>query len=284
MTMTAAPTIPPPPTSALSPFDVCKMEPVDSVKRQHRAQLLGGYNVTMSEIPALEKEWTDILKSETRGVGGKTMQAISWKPHIVVGNSPWGGYMMYRGVWNCRVGVLTDNNILLTVDLPYAVVEWRTLTDSQTPDPEQVVANSMSSVADHVNPGSVQHMDRLFALRDNTKHDELRTRYILSLVEYYKGGGGGDRQITKGTKVRVTRGRKVPKGTEGVVIWLGSSTYMGKTVVRCGVKDAAGKVHWTATTNLDTIGTPMSEVEAIMEAKASYLQSGGEWIFGPVRN
>lgn len=284
MTMTAAPTIPPPPTSALSPFDVCKMEPVDSVKRQHRAQLLGGYNVTMSEIPALEKEWTDILKSETRMVGGKTMQAISWKPHIVVGNSPWGGYMMYRGVWNCRVGVLTDNNILLTVDLPYAVVEWRTHSDSQTPDPEQVVANSMSSVADHVNPGSVQHMDRLFALRDNTKHDELRTRYILSLVEYYKGGGGGDRQITKGTKVRVTRGRKVPKGTEGVVIWLGSSTYMGKTVVRCGVKDAAGKVHWTATTNLDTIGTPMSEVEAVLEAKAAYLQSGGEWIFGPVRN
>lgn len=281
MTMTATLTTPSP-TSALSPFDVCKMESLGEQK--HFAQLLGGYTVKMSEIPALEKEWTDILKNETRNVGGRSMQAISWKPHIIVGNSPWGDYMMYRGVWYCRVGVLTDNNILLTVDLPYAVVEWRTHSDSPTSNPEQVVANSMASVADHVNPGSVPHMDRLFALRDNAKHDELRTRYILSLVEYYKSGGGGDRQIAKGTKVRVVRGRKVPKGTEGVIIWLGSGTYMGKTVGRCGVKDAAGKVHWTATANVDTIGTPMSEGEAIVEAKAAYLQSGGEWIFGPIRN
>lgn len=281
MTMTATLTTPSP-TSALSPFDVCKMESLGEQK--HFAQLLGGYTVKMSEIPALEKEWTGILKNETRNVGGRSMQAISWKPHITLQNPLWGDYMMYRGVWNCQVGVLTDNNILLTVDLPYAVVEWRTHSDSPTSNPEQVVANSMASVADHVNPGSVPHMDRLFALRDNAKHDELRTRYILSLVEYYKSGGGGDRQITKGTRVRVVRGRKVPKGTEGVIIWLGSGTYMGKTVGRCGVKDAAGKVHWTATANVDTIGTPMSEGEAIVEAKAAYLQSGGDWIFGPVRN
>lgn len=274
----------PSPTRALSPFDLCKFESFDTVKRQHRAQLLGGYTVTMSETPALDKEWADILKSETKAVGGKTMQPILWRRNIVVGNSPWGDYMMYRGVWYCQVGILTDNNILLTVNLPYAVVEWRTNCDSPTPDPEQVVANAMASVADHVNPGCVAHMDQQFVLRDNAKHDELRTRYILSLVEYYKSGGGGDRQITKGTKVRVVRGRKVPIGTEGVVIWLGSGTYMGKTVGRCGIKDAAGKVHWTATANVDTIGTRMSEGEAIVEAKAAYLQSGGEWIFGPIRN
>ena len=53
-------------------------------------------------------------------------------------------------------------------------------------------------------------------------------------------------RIAKGRTVRVFKGRKVPVGTRGVVIWLGSGTY-GE---RVGVKDAAGVVHWTASANV----------------------------------
>lgn len=56
------------------------------------------------------------------------------------------------------------------------------------------------------------------------------------------------RRVEKGKKVRVVRGRKVPRGTEGVVIWRGRSNYGG---MRVGIKDAAGEVHWTAESNVE---------------------------------
>lgn len=56
----------------------------------------------------------------------------------------------------------------------------------------------------------------------------------------------------KGKRVRVVRGRKVPRGTEGVVIWLGVDDW-GKA--RLGLKDADGNAHWTAASNVEVIGT-----------------------------
>jgi len=55
--------------------------------------------------------------------------------------------------------------------------------------------------------------------------------------------------VRKGRTVRVVRGRKVPTGTEGVCIWVGE----GDWGERCGVKDAAGVVHWTASKNCEAI-------------------------------
>lgn len=55
--------------------------------------------------------------------------------------------------------------------------------------------------------------------------------------------------VRKGRRVRVVRGRKVPIGTEGVCVWVGEGTW-GE---RCGVKDAAGVVHWTASKNVEAI-------------------------------
>lgn len=54
--------------------------------------------------------------------------------------------------------------------------------------------------------------------------------------------------IVKGMRVIVARGRKVPKGTTGIVVWIGDDAYGGQ---RCGVKDDAGATHWTALGNLD---------------------------------
>jgi len=57
-----------------------------------------------------------------------------------------------------------------------------------------------------------------------------------------------ERRVAKGKRVRVVRGRKVARGTEGVVIWRGQSNYGG---YRIGIKDAAGEVHWTAESNVE---------------------------------
>lgn len=59
-------------------------------------------------------------------------------------------------------------------------------------------------------------------------------------------------------KVKVVKGRKVPIGTEGVVFWMGSycnSPYRDPwgiyTTYRCGIRDEAGDIHWTAVDNIE---------------------------------
>lgn len=52
--------------------------------------------------------------------------------------------------------------------------------------------------------------------------------------------------LAKGKMVEVVKGRKVSKGTTGVVIWLGASNFGP----RVGFKDDAGTVHFTAASNV----------------------------------
>ena len=63
--------------------------------------------------------------------------------------------------------------------------------------------------------------------------------------------------VSKGKLVKVFKGRKVPIGTVGRVIWIGESTFgkgrYAKTTVRIGIKDAADTVHWTAADNVEVI-------------------------------
>jgi hypothetical protein len=53
----------------------------------------------------------------------------------------------------------------------------------------------------------------------------------------------------KGKTLEVVKGRKVPVGTRGICIWMGSGQY-GE---RVGIKDDAGNVHWTAMTNVKVV-------------------------------
>ncbi len=60
----------------------------------------------------------------------------------------------------------------------------------------------------------------------------------------------------KGRTVVVARGRKVPKGTTGTVVWYGAGKqygYYSGASMRVGVKDAAGRVHFTDAKNVDVI-------------------------------
>jgi hypothetical protein len=62
----------------------------------------------------------------------------------------------------------------------------------------------------------------------------------------------------RGKTVKVVRGRKVPRGFVGEVIWYGEGKkygYYGSAPLRVGVKDATGTVHWTDAKNVEVIGT-----------------------------
>ena len=84
--------------------------------------------------------------------------------------------------------------------------------------------------------------------------------------------------VRKGAKVRVARGRKVPVGTVGIVIWSGEGTYGP----RVGIKDdndPDGEPLWTSASNVDVIveGTGpdnQREVEAPKNPNADLDQAG----------
>lgn len=56
-------------------------------------------------------------------------------------------------------------------------------------------------------------------------------------------------ELIKGQRVRVVKGRKVAKGTEGVITWTGESDWGP----RLGIRDDQGQTHWTAASNVEAV-------------------------------
>lgn len=57
------------------------------------------------------------------------------------------------------------------------------------------------------------------------------------------------KQPRRGRIIKVVKGRKVPKGTVGVCIWIGDG-YYGQ---RVGLKTDDGEVYWTAASNVEAV-------------------------------
>lgn len=73
---------------------------------------------------------------------------------------------------------------------------------------------------------------------------------LAAMVAGEKAAAIADGAIVKNQTVVVVRGRKVPKGTTGVVTWTGVDAY---DKPRIGFRDAAGTTHWTATSNVEAV-------------------------------
>jgi hypothetical protein len=58
--------------------------------------------------------------------------------------------------------------------------------------------------------------------------------------------------IRKGKRVRVIKGRKIEKGTEGEVFWTGKNKY-NPSEIRLGFKDSKGETFWTSEKNVEVI-------------------------------
>jgi len=87
-----------------------------------------------------------------------------------------------------------------------------------------------------------------------------------SIATAYEKAEKQAREVTKGAVVKVERGRKVPKGVEGSVFWIGNGSYGS----RCGIrvsnaeqfpdhefdtcKTTGDPIAWTATSNVDPKG------------------------------
>lgn len=69
---------------------------------------------------------------------------------------------------------------------------------------------------------------------------------------------------TPGARVKVVRGRKVPKGTEGKVFWRGNSGW-GDSV---GFKTDAGEKHFTAERNVEVLDVELPALETFRDTDA----------------
>lgn len=72
---------------------------------------------------------------------------------------------------------------------------------------------------------------------------ERAARWAIEITAKIERG-----EITKGQTVTVVKGRKVAKGTTGVVFWIGEDSY-GKG--RIGFKGDDGETYWTAISNVE---------------------------------
>lgn len=89
----------------------------------------------------------------------------------------------------------------------------------------------------------------------------------------------------KGRQAEVFKGRKVPIGTTGEIIWVGDDRYR-RGAYRVGLKDAAGEVHWTAMDNVRVTDaaeriTPLAEITTSVAGRLKRLaETGGpsDWV------
>ena len=70
-------------------------------------------------------------------------------------------------------------------------------------------------------------------------------------------------EVWRGDEVIVVRGRKVPKGTKGILFWIGS----GKFGMRCGINPSGGgEPVWTALDNVALLEPKPIDREALKAA------------------
>lgn len=116
---------------------------------------------------------------------------------------------------------------------------------------------------------------------DATRLEDIRTEAVNALVAQVTAAALDDagKKVEKGGTVKVVRGRKVPLGTTGKVIWKGESRFGW----RVGIKDATDTVHWTALGNVTAVyDEAQVTATALAAAKVEYTKSLAR-IFGPVR-
>ena len=120
---------------------------------------------------------------------------------------------------------------------------------------------------------------------DTTEEVKAKAREVLrraSFARITSAAAAAAKEPEKGKTVRVVKGRKVPVGTEGVVVWKGVDSYNpGKwsgPKYRVGVKDAEGTVHWTAASNVEVVDPQdwMADWSAMEHEAASYAR-GDHW-------
>lgn len=114
------------------------------------------------------------------------------------------------------------------------------------------------------------------AVTDTERHDLETAKFNVKNAEYKLHRVKAQWKIIKGSRVKVTRGRKTPKGTEGVVFWIGEGRTNGplwcqRPVTRVGIKTDDGVTHWVNDIDYCELLNPRTEAELDAARQAAKL-------------
>lgn len=110
---------------------------------------------------------------------------------------------------------------------------------------------------------------------EDRKSHETRLKAIVNHSAFMVGEAASNAlRVTKGSRVKIVKGRKVPVGTTGTVVWMGQSQYG----TRVGISPSGvrmGKIYpdvvWTALTNVE-VDDPALAMSAEVSGKIDAAQ------------
>lgn len=219
--------------------------------------------------------------------------AINWKNGVKDGEPTWKGRVLelkvrhgvriMSDVWaNFNYAVVWDDKAGFPRHIDYANSEFGSDADSVTVDATKATIKKWEAWK-QAEEAKAAKAEADWREAERVRLEQEREDRAMRICLY--------ENIGKGDRVRVVKGRKVPKGTEGTIFWTGHGNYGP----RCGLKeDGAGEndAHWTAISNLVRIlpdvphgTTPKGGWAAYLEAKekvaaaaAAKLPKKGEWV------
>jgi len=173
-----------------------------------------------------------------------------------------------REVWEndgeTHVGLVMSENFIheerVMSDI-YAPVSYCLVWNPQTRQSERLclghhfeLCNRFGHAAVDIDPQILEDWEKF---RSEAGERALEAERLFHEQEAEKEAERELKRVKKGSRAVVVKGRKVPRGTVGTVIWTGDSKYGP----RIGLQDDTGKVYWTAESNVEGhLGTKHGKV------------------------
>lgn len=160
-------------------------------------------------------------------------------------------FYAFEAYAGCVVATGTDHNVRIMSDV-WGDIDYAIVFDVRTLAFHKIECDRMQRTVD-----APEWL--IAAYRTMVALTEMATRHRMAAADRQREADRVERERNtprKGRTVRVVKGRKVPKGTEGIVVWYGEGkrySYYGESPMRVGIKDASGMVHYTAATNVQVI-------------------------------
>jgi hypothetical protein len=131
----------------------------------------------------------------------------------------------------------------------YADVGYALIWDAELGAPRSIRLWTEGFSADGSNVVTIDATPEVLAAYEAYKSAKAAEKRAEEAARYAAIEAARAKEPRRDRTVKVVRGRKVPKGTVGVCIWIGAGDYGP----RCGLKTADGEVYWTALGNVEAV-------------------------------
>jgi len=131
----------------------------------------------------------------------------------------------------------------------YATVGYVRIWDAELGCPRSIRLWTEGFSSDGSNEVTIDATPEVRAAFEAYKAEQKALKRAEEAARYAAIEAARAKEPRRGRTIKVVKGRKVPKGTTGVCIWIGNGHYG----IRVGLKTADGEVFFTAASNVEAI-------------------------------